>query len=75
MAKFGRYEFGKMEPTEVYEGDYMRQDKSIVPVFRGTPGWESFQHPALASVIRLGAGQSVREINEGTRSRSASRKR
>lgn len=47
MAKFGRYEFGKTEPTEVYEGDYMRQDKGIVSIFRGTPGGNRFSRQTL----------------------------
>jgi len=40
----------------------MREQKGIVSIFRGMPGWASFQSPELVSVIRLGEGQSVREI-------------
>ncbi len=35
MAKFGRCEFGKAEPTETYEGGYMKLDKGYVRIFEG----------------------------------------
>ena len=64
MAKFGRFEFGKDTPAETYEGDYMTLDKGYVSILKGVPGWELIQPPDLVTVIYLGQGQSVREINK-----------
>jgi len=66
MAKFGRFEFGKEKPTEVYEGgDYMElDDKGFVRIFSGTPGWELFAPPSLVNAIHLDNGQSVRRLSQ-----------
>lgn len=71
MAKFGRFEFGKQEPAETYEGDYMElDDKGYVRIFRGKA--DSFPaltfgapSSSLVNAIHLDKGQSVREINGG----------
>lgn len=63
MAKFGRFEFGKPEAVETYEGDRMELDKGYVKIFRGE---RSVLHPHdegdLVAVVHLDKGQSVREI-------------
>jgi hypothetical protein len=66
MAKFGRFEFGKEKPAEVYDGgDYMELDgKGFVRIFRGTPGWDLITPPRLVNVIHLDKGQSVRQISK-----------
>lgn len=65
MAKFGRFEFGKAEPTEVYEGGYMDMDKGYVRIFEGEQ-MKFYTKPEghLVAVIHLDKGQSVREIKE-----------
>ena len=63
MAKFGRYEFGKTEPTETYEGDYMTLEKGVVGIFEGNPNFASpIATPRLVAAVQLDKGQSVREI-------------
>jgi hypothetical protein len=66
MAKFGRFEFGKETPTEVYDGgDFMELDgKDFVRIFRGIPGWELLAPPQLINAIHLDRSQSVRQISE-----------
>jgi len=68
MAKFGRFEFGKTEPTETYEGDYMKLDaKGYVSIFRNDPSTimgVPTTEPRLIHAIHLDKGQSVREIKE-----------
>jgi hypothetical protein len=63
MAKFGRYEFGKAEPTETYEGDYMALERGFVRIFEGNPDFVGpIATPRLVAAIHLDNGQSVREI-------------
>ena len=63
MAKFGRYEFGKAEPTEVYEGDYMALETGFVRIFKGDSSFtDAMTKPRLVAAIHLDKGQSVREI-------------
>jgi hypothetical protein len=70
MTKFGRYEFGKMEAAETYEGDFMMMDeRGIVRIFVGTQGTFptigfSSDMPELVAAIHLDTGQSVRKIAE-----------
>ncbi len=65
MAKFGRYEFGKAEPTETYEGGYMKLDKGYVRIFEGEERrLYSNDEGHLVAAIYLDKGQSVREIKE-----------
>jgi hypothetical protein len=71
MAKFGRFEFGKEKPTEVYDGgDYMQLDgKGFVRIFSGTPViWELFSTPPrLVNAIHLDRGQSVRQMSQSAK--------
>jgi hypothetical protein len=62
MAKFGRFEFGKEEPTETYEGDRMQLEKGYVKVMRGEPNLIDLDAEELVAVIHLDKGQSVREL-------------
>ena len=64
MAKFGRFEFGKTEPAETYEGDYMAMERDYVRIFEGQQGavLPSMIPPRLVAAIHLDSGQSVREI-------------
>jgi len=66
MAKFGRFEFGKEKPMEVYEGgDFMELDgEGFVRIFRDSPGWELLAPPQLINAIHLDRGQSVRQISQ-----------
>jgi hypothetical protein len=65
MAKFGRFEFGKEKPAEIYDlGDYMElDDKGFVRIFSGKLSvFQSLDPPRLVNAIHLDKGQSVREI-------------
>lgn len=65
MAKFGRYEFGKAEPTETYEGDRMELDKGYVRILEGERNRYGLKDEGrLLAAIHLDKGQSVREIKE-----------
>jgi hypothetical protein len=59
-AKFGRFKFGKTEPSETYEGDYMALETGFVRIFEGDP--DAIAKPRLVAAIRLDKDQSVREI-------------
>lgn len=67
MAKFGRFEFGKGQPAEVYEGDYMTTENAYVRIWQGDdPGafaTAMFNTPRLLHAIHLDKGQSVRLID------------
>ena len=56
MAKFGRFEFGKTEPVETYEGDYMAMERGYVRIFEGELGavLPSMIPPRLVAAIHLG---------------------
>jgi hypothetical protein len=62
MAKFGRFGFGKKEPSETYEGDRIKLEKGHVKILKGAPDILDLQAEQLLAVIRLDRGQSVREI-------------
>ena len=64
MKKFGRFEFGKEKPTEVYEGDYMTLDKGFVCIFKVKPDFFSLMGtPHLLNALHLDKGQSMREMS------------
>jgi len=70
MAEFGRFEFGKDKPAEVYDGDDMTLDgKGFVRIFDGKlGGLESLATPPrLVNAIHLDKGQSVRKISESAK--------
>jgi hypothetical protein len=60
MAKFGRFEFGKEQPSETYEGDSMELERGYVKILRAGP--VNFLNGDLVVAIHLDKGQSVREI-------------
>ena len=60
MAKFARFEFGKTEPVETYNGDYMALESGYVRIFSGEPA--GMNPPRLLAAIHLDRGQSVQEI-------------
>jgi hypothetical protein len=64
-VKFGRFEFGKIEPMETYEGDYMAMERGYVRIFNGEPA--GINPPRLLAAIRLDRGQrcvrSRQELN------------
>lgn len=62
MTKFGRFAFGKNEPSETYEGDCMKLEKGYVKILKGEPNLIDLQAEQLVAVIHLDKGQSVREI-------------
>jgi hypothetical protein len=62
MRKFGRFEFGKPEPVETYEGDYMAMERGFVWIFEGDDTFASMTKPRLIAAIRLDGAQSVQEI-------------
>jgi len=65
MAKFGRFEFGKTEPAETYEGGYMALERGYVRIFEGEQSaflLPDMTPPRLLVAIHLENGQSVREI-------------
>jgi hypothetical protein len=64
MAKFGRFGFGKKEPSETYEGDRMKLEKGYVTVMRGEPNLIDPEAEQLVAVIHLDKGQSVRVIGK-----------
>jgi hypothetical protein len=65
MAKFGRFGFGKKEPSETYEGDRMQLEKGYVKILRGGSDLIDLQTEQLVAVIHLDKGQSVRETGTG----------
>jgi hypothetical protein len=68
--KFGRFELGKENPAEVYDGDYMTLDnKGFVRILNGDPGvFESMATPPrLVTAIHLDKGQSVREMSQSAK--------
>jgi hypothetical protein len=68
MRKFGRFEFGKSEPVETYEGDYMALETGYVRIFEGDETFvSSLTKPRLIAAIHLDKGQSVREIKAGAK--------
>ncbi|MFY9903971.1 MAG: hypothetical protein WAK62_02420 [Terriglobales bacterium] len=76
MAKFGRYEFGKAEPTETYEGDRMTLDKGYVRIWEGQQNlFHPHDHGHLVAAIYLDKSQSVREIKPRVNRESAKQKR
>jgi hypothetical protein len=62
MAKFGRFEFGKDQPSEVYVGDRMTVERGYVKILKGSPSLIDAQDEHLIAVIHLDKGQSMREI-------------
>ena len=62
MSKFGRFEFGKKEPSEVYLGDYMELEKSCVRILKGKPSLIDMGMAQLVAAICLDKGQSVRKL-------------
>jgi len=62
MAKFGRFEFGKNEPTETYGGDRMKFEKGYVKILSGGDELLDLQTEKIVAVIHLDKGQSVRKI-------------
>jgi hypothetical protein len=74
MAKYGRFECGSTQPIETYEGDFMRSESSYVRIFRGGDWFGKDDFAELLATIRLSKGQSVREIQEGTRRPKAAQK-
>lgn len=61
MAQFGRFTFGKEQPDEIYEGDFMKLEKGYVKIFNGDQAFAILTD--LVAVIRLDKGQSVRQIS------------
>jgi hypothetical protein len=59
MAKFGLFCGASPEPSQEYEGDYMKQNGEYVTVFVRSQG--SLTDRQVAA-IRLDKGQSVKEI-------------
>jgi hypothetical protein len=68
MAKFARYELGKPEPREIFEGDFMRCDGFYGKIFAGDEGDGEFNAvpPHLLCAIRLSGGQRIAEIRVPT---------
>jgi hypothetical protein len=66
MAKFARYDLGKPDPLETYEGDFMECDGGYVKIFQGQPVPNDWQGdpPHLLCAIRLSGGQRVAEIKD-----------
>ncbi len=62
MAKFGRFEFGKADACEIYEGDRRKLEKGFVKVLKGQRNLIDDESEELVAVIHLEKGQSVREI-------------
>lgn len=76
MAKFGRYEFGKAEPTETYEGGRMELDKGYVRIFEEEArGFRPINEGHLVAAIHLDKGQSVREIKEAEQPKPKSKRK
>jgi hypothetical protein len=65
MAEFGRFEFGKVEPSETYAGDRMTLEKGYVTIIRGGSSFIELGTEHIIAVIHLDKGQSVREIGKG----------
>jgi hypothetical protein len=63
MTKFGRFEFGKEEPCEIYEGDHLKLEKGHVKVING-PSLLDEEADHVVAVIHLDRGQSVRKIDK-----------
>jgi len=66
MAKFGRFELGKVKPLETYDGDFMECEGGYVKIFEGSPIHPSGQSdpPRLLCAIRLSGGQRVAKIKD-----------
>lgn len=64
MAKFGRFGFGKKEPSETYEGDRITLENGYVKIIRGGPSLIDLGTEQIIAVIHLDKGQSVREIGK-----------
>jgi hypothetical protein len=65
MAKFARYELGKTDPLEIYEGGFMQCDGAYVKIFAGeesTGDAQLLNPPRLLRAIRLSGSQSIAEI-------------
>ncbi|MGB8323387.1 MAG: hypothetical protein WCE52_10545 [Candidatus Acidiferrum sp.] len=67
MTKFGRFEFGKEEPSEIYEGDHLKLEKEYIKVIEG-PALLDEEANHVVAVIHLDRGQSVRKINKKQKS-------
>jgi hypothetical protein len=63
MAKFGRFEFGKVKPTETYEGERMVVEKGYVKIVKGGPNYFGLQTEQTVAVVRLDRGESVRKLS------------
>ena len=63
MTEFGRFEFGKEEPCEIYEGDCLKLEKGYVKVIRGADLLDE-EADHVVAVIHLDRGQSMRKINK-----------
>jgi hypothetical protein len=55
MKKFGRYEYRKLEPAEIYEGHSMELEGGQVKILA---------FAEIVVIVKLDAGQSMREIRE-----------
>jgi hypothetical protein len=69
MAKFARYELGKTEPLEIYEGDFMQCEGAYVKIFAGDEvisEGQSLNPPHLLCAIRLSGGQRIAEMKVAT---------
>ena len=67
MAKFARYELGKTQPLEIYEGNFMQCDGFYVKIFAGEePSEFDPLPPRLLCAIRLPGGQRIAEIGIAT---------
>jgi hypothetical protein len=60
MPKFGLFKTGALQPSNQYEGDYMKQQGEYVTIFRHSPDPARVDDQVAA--IRLDKGQSVKEI-------------
>jgi hypothetical protein len=63
MPKFGRFELGKQQPIETFDGDFMDLERGHVKIMRGSPGvFLDVPCAETIAVIDLASGQSVKEI-------------
>ncbi len=60
MAKFGLFNTSARQPSNEYDGDYMKQNGEYVTIFRRSPDPARLDDQVAA--IRLDKGQSVKEI-------------
>jgi hypothetical protein len=75
MTKFGRFEFGKEEPSEIYEGDRMVLEKGYVKILRGEIDLFDLQIAQITAVVHIEKGQSVRQVETESADRHPSRVR